>query len=214
MGIQVKICGLSDPDTLRAAVEAGADWVGFVFVEQSPRYVSYAAAADLLQETGDAVPVGLLVNPEDQTLETVTALGLPVLQLHGSETPSRVAEIKAQTGCEVWKAIGISTADDLASMQAYTTVADRLLLDAKPSDSNALKGGTGIAFDWTLLKNETPPLPWLLAGGLTAETVAAAVHATGARAVDVSSGVERARGVKDAALIQRFINAVRSIEYE
>ncbi|KCZ45484.1 phosphoribosylanthranilate isomerase [Hyphomonas pacifica] len=206
---QVKICGLTDPDLVRFAVQKGADWIGFVFVEASPRYVTEAAAATLLMQVGLAVPVALLVNPNDAQIERIVALGIRVLQLHGSETPERVAEIKAATGAEVWKALGVATSEDLERAALYTA-ADRLLIDAKPPEGADRTGGHGLAFDWTLLQGWGAPKPWLLAGGLTPDNVGEAIRLTGASAVDVSSGVERLKGLKDRALVQAFIEAAKA----
>ena len=212
MSVQVKICGLSEPETLRAAVRAGADWIGFVFFEKSPRNVTLAAAQTLLMGVGRAVPVALLVDPDDDLVRAVGALGFPILQLHGSETPERVGAIKALSGArEVWKAVGVASAADLQVAESYTGFADRLLLDAKPPSKADVPGGAGEAFDWALLKNWTAPLPWLLAGGLIPENVQEAIAATGARAVDVSSGVERARGLKDGQKIREFIAAAKDV---
>ncbi|RAN36560.1 phosphoribosylanthranilate isomerase [Hyphomonas pacifica] len=206
---QVKICGLTDPDLVRFAVQKGADWIGFVFVEASPRYVTEAAAATLLMQVGLAVPVALLVNPNDAQIERIVALGIRVLQLHGSETPERVAEIKAAKGVEVWKALGVATPEDLERAALYTA-ADRLLIDAKPPEGADRTGGHGLAFDWTLLQGWGAPKPWLLAGGLTPDNVGEAIRLTGASAVDVSSGVERLKGLKDRALVQAFIEAAKA----
>lgn len=205
--VMVKICGLRDPDMVAFAARSGADWIGLMFTP-SPREVTLAAAATLLLSVGRAVPVGVMVNPSDDEARAVTGLGIRVLQLHGTETPGRVAELKALTGAEVWKAVGVREAADLAHVARFTA-ADRLLIDAKPPEGTAIAGGHGAAFDWTLLKGWTPPRPWLLAGGLTPENVAAAVLETGAGAVDVSSGVERSRGLKDKDLVRAFLHAAK-----
>jgi phosphoribosylanthranilate isomerase len=203
---QVKICGLKDPDLVAFAAREGADWIGFMF-PVSPRQVTLAAAETLLLSVGKAVPVAVLLDPPDEEVRAVAALGFPVLQLHGQETPERVGQIKAMTGAEVWKVLGIRSAEDLAQAGDYGA-ADRLLLDAKPPEGDAQKGGHGAAFDWSLLKGWTAPKPWILAGGLTPENVADAIGQTAAPAVDVSSGVETAPGVKDAARIAAFLKAV------
>jgi len=188
MTVQVKICGLSEPDTLRTAARAGADWIGFVFFEKSPRHVTLAAAESLLLGVGKAVPVALLVDPSDTLVGDVGQLGFQILQLHGQETPERVSQIKQLSGAqEVWKAAGIASEADLANLASYVGHADRLLLDYKPPEMSEIPGGAGHVFDWSLLKNWTLPLPWILAGGLTPQNVAEAIAATGARAVDVSS---------------------------
>lgn len=209
MTVQVKICGLSEPDTVRVAASAGADWVGFVFFEKSPRYVTPQAAANLLMHVGNAVPVALVVDGSDALIDEIAALAIGVLQLHGSETPERAAEIRARTGCEVWKAVGVSGPGDLAHAATYAGAVDRLLLDAKPAAGADVPGGAGMVFDWPLLCDWDAPLPWLLAGGLTPDNVADAIGITGAQAVDVSSGVERARGLKSAALIRDFLAATK-----
>ncbi|MEL7481413.1 MAG: phosphoribosylanthranilate isomerase [Pseudomonadota bacterium] len=206
---KVKICGLTEPETLRIAVRERADWIGFVFVPESPRAITPEAAETLLMYVGEAVPVALLVNPDDAQIDRVRALGIRTLQLHGGETPEDVARIKARTGAEVWKAIGVSDPSDLARAETYTA-ADALLLDAQPPKGAARTGGHGATFDWALLANWTAPKPWLLAGGLTPVNVANAISATDAPAVDVSSGVEHVRGVKSGALIKDFIRAAKS----
>ena len=204
----VKICGLKDPDLVRFCATEGADWIGFVFAGASPRHVTPEAAETLLMGVGRAIPVALLVNPDNDLLAAVTGLRVPVIQLHGTETPERVAEIKRLTGCEVWKAIGVSEAADLARAGDYTA-ADRLLIDAKPPKGSGQAGGHGLPFDWTLLRGWESPKPWILAGGLTPENVAGAIAATGAPAVDVSSGVERVRGLKDRELVRAFLRAAK-----
>lgn len=207
---RVKICGLKDPDLVRFCAAEGADWIGFVFVEASPRYVTPEAAETLLLGVGRSVPVALLANADDALIDRVIATGIRVLQLHGQETPERVADIRARTGCEVWKAFGVETAEDLTGAGAYTA-ADRLLIDAKPPKEADRTGGHGIAFDWSILKGWTAPKPWILAGGLTPENVAEAIAATGAPAVDVSSGVERLRGLKDKELVRAFLRAAKEV---
>ncbi|MEL7452162.1 MAG: phosphoribosylanthranilate isomerase [Pseudomonadota bacterium] len=207
--VRVKICGLSEPDTVQAAARAGADWIGFTFVEASPRYVTVAAAASLLLHVGDAVPVALLVDPSDADVDAVIGLGIRTLQLHGGEPPDRVDAIKARTGAEVWKALGVAGPEDLAVAETYGR-ADRILLDAKPPADAGRTGGHGDVFDWSVLVGWEPPGPWMLAGGLTPENVRAAIAQTRAPAVDVSSGVERHRGIKSAALIKEFIAAAKA----
>jgi len=205
----VKICGLRDPDLVRLCAAEGADWLGFTFVEASPRHVTPEAAETLLLGVGRAKPVALLVDADDALIARVTGLGIRILQLHGAETPERVAEVKEMTGCEVWKAVGVATAEDLAGAGAYAA-ADRLLIDAKPPKGADRTGGHGTAFDWAILKGWQPPKPWILAGGLNPENVAGAIAATGAPAVDVSSGVERLRGLKDRELVRAFLRAAKA----
>jgi len=207
----VKICGLRDPDMVRFCAAQGADWIGFNFIAQSPRYVTPEAAETLLLSAGAAVPVALLADPGDSEVERVASLGFPVLQLHGAEPPARVATIKARTGREIWKAIGVADAGDLERAGEYAA-ADRLLIEARPPEGSDRTGGHGAAFDWSLLEGWTAPKPWILAGGLTPENVADAIARTGALAVDVSSGVERIRGLKDRELVRAFIRAARGAE--
>jgi len=209
--IKVKICGLKTPETLAAAVDAGAVYVGFNFFVNSPRYVDIATAADLAV----SVPAGvcktaLTVNADDATLDAILAdVPIDMLQLHGSETPARVAEVKARYGLPVMKAVGVADASDLPELDAYMRVADQILVDAKPPKGADLPGGNGVAFDWHLITGRRWPVPWMLAGGLTPENVAEAIRLTGARQVDVSSGVESAPGQKDPRLIRAFLDAVK-----
>lgn len=209
----VKICGLNDPAGLDAAVAARADMIGLVFFPPSPRAVTPAEAAALAarapRETGP-LRVGLFVDASDEAIATVlAALPLDILQLHGEETPARCAALRARFGLPVMKALGIATEADLTLLDAYAPAVDRFLLDAKPAPGAALPGGNASAFDWSLLAGRAIPRPWLLAGGLTPANVAEAIRATGAPGVDVSSGVEASRGVKDPARIAAFIRAAR-----
>ena len=208
--VQVKICGLSTPDHVRWAVAAGARYVGFVFFPKSPRNVDVETARTLALDVPPGVAkVALVVDPDDAALDAILArVPVDMLQLHGAENPARVAEIRARAGLPVMKAVGIAGAEDVARLDAYSLVADQLLVDAKPPKDAALPGGTGVPFDWGLLTGYHFQRPWMLAGGLTPANAAAAVRLTGARQVDVSSGVETAPGVKDEALIRAFIGAV------
>lgn len=211
--VAVKICGLSEPDHLRIAAEAGARYVGFVFFPKSPRHLGLGHAAELASLVPSGVAkVALTVNATDAELDAITgAVPLDMLQLHGKETPERVAEVKARFGLRVMKAIGVAEDEDLKQIDLYAQVADQLLIDAKPPRSAELPGGNGLAFDWRLLAGRKYwQKPWMLAGGLTPQNVAEAIRMTGARQVDVSSGVESAPGVKDAALIRAFLAAARS----
>lgn len=205
----VKICGLTSLDAVSAAVEAGARFIGFVFFPKSPRHVSVEQAAALAVEVPFGVmKVGLFVNPTDAALDEVLAqVPLDMIQLHGTETPARVQEVRARTGLPVMKAVGISGPQDLDALWDYGLVADMLLVDAKPPKDADLPGGNGLAFDWRLLVGRRWLKPWMLAGGLTPENVAEAVRLTGAQAVDVSSGVETAPGQKNTALIRDFVAA-------
>lgn len=208
MSVAVKICGLSQPESVDAALKAGARYLGFVFFEKSPRNVTPAKAAALAADVPLGIArVGLFVNPDDAALQSTLAhVPLDIIQLHGHESPARVAEVKALTGLPVMKAVGISEASDLDALWDYGLVADMLLVDAKPPKDAALPGGNGLAFDWRLLVGRQMVRPWLLAGGLTPDNVAQAIRLTRAPGVDVSSGVESAPGVKDAEKIRQFVS--------
>lgn len=208
---RVKICGLRNAADLRVAAEAGAGYVGLVFFEKSPRHVSLSEAAAI---TANAPPglckVALVVDADDATLDALTAaVPIDMLQLHGSETPDRVAEVKSRYGLPVMKAVGVASEADLPRLAEFGAVADQLLVDAKAPKGSDIPGGNGVAFDWRLIAGRRWPVPWMLAGGLTAQNVAEAVRLTGARQVDVSSGVEVTPGVKDPALIRAFVTAAR-----
>ena len=211
MSLIVKICGLSTEETLDAALAAGADMVGFNFFPKSPRFVTPARAAELAARVaGRAEIVAVTVDMDDTALaEIVAAVGPDGLQLHGAETPERVADVRKRFGRAVIKALPVATADDLAIAETYMTVADRLLLDAKPPKDATRPGGLGTPFDWTLLAGFDPDIPYLLSGGLKPGNVAEAVAITGAPGVDVSSGVESAPGRKEANLIRAFISNAR-----
>ena len=207
----VKICGLSTPGALDAALTAGADMVGFVFFPKSPRFVDFETARLLgAQARGRVRIVALTVDPDDALLaQIVEALDPDLLQLHGKESPERVADIAARFGRPTVKAIGVAAPDDLAVAAAYDGAADYLLIDAKAPKGAVLPGGNGLPFDWRLARDFAPKRPWLLSGGLDAGNVALAIRATGARGVDVSSGVESAPGVKDEIKIAAFLAAAR-----
>lgn len=213
MTLDVKICGITTEEAMDAAVEHGAAFVGLVFFPPSPRFVTAERAAelvDLLPE--DVAKVGLFVDPDDALLEEVlTHVRLDFVQLHGHESPERVDAIRQEFAVQVIKAIPVATAADLDAADAYADVADWLLFDAKPPADASRPGGNAVAFDWTLMKSRTWSLPWMLAGGLTPETVAEAVRQSGAVAVDVSSGVEDHPGVKNVAKIGAFLDIARSI---
>jgi phosphoribosylanthranilate isomerase len=213
--IDAKICGVSDRPAIEACVAGGARYVGFVFFPRSPRHVTPVQAAGLSAMLPDSiVPVALAVDPDDALIAEIDAqAGVSMYQLHGSETPERVADIKARTGKRVMKAIKVSDASDFDAAEAYLDVADMLLFDAKPPAemANALPGGNAVSFDWTLLAGRSWSLPWMLSGGLDPENVAEAIRVSGASAVDVSSGVENAPGVKDAGRIAAFLAAVKHV---
>jgi phosphoribosylanthranilate isomerase len=214
MPIDVKICGLRTVETLQAAVRAGAGYVGFVFYARSPRAVTPAEAGALALTVPPGVrKVGLFVDPSDRELaDALAAVPLDVVQLHGDETPDRVAQIRRLTGKPVFKAIRIEGPGDVARAHDYEDSADFLLFDAKPPKAmaGALPGGNGLAFDWRLIAGERWTRGWILSGGLTPENVAEAVERTGAAFVDVSSGVEDAPGIKSPARIEAFIAAARN----
>jgi phosphoribosylanthranilate isomerase len=208
--ISVKICGLTASDQVDAAVQAGARYLGFNFFPKSPRYVDPNKAAALAAVVPVGVAkVGLVVNATDAELDGILeAVPLDILQLHGAETPDRVTEVKERYGLPVIKVIGVADAGDLAAIDDYADVADQLLIDAKPPRDAVLPGGNGLSFDWRLLAGRKYwKLPWMLAGGLTPDNVGEAIRMTGARQVDVASGVESAPGVKDPDLVARFVKA-------
>ncbi|MEO6780396.1 MAG: phosphoribosylanthranilate isomerase [Bradyrhizobium sp.] len=213
MPLIVKICGLSTPETLDAALQAGADMVGFVFFPPSPRHIGMEAARDLGQRArGRAVKVALTVDADDATLANIVETLRPdILQLHGSETMARLRDIKQAFGLPVMKAIAVETPADLVPLPGYATVADRILFDARAPRGASRPGGLGAAFDWHVLENLELAIPFMVSGGLTRENVAAAVGLTRAGGVDVSSGVERALGVKDPEMIEAFIRTARAI---
>jgi phosphoribosylanthranilate isomerase len=207
----IKICGLSTPATLDAALDAGADMVGFVFFPKSPRHLDWPRARSLgRQVQGRAKIVALSVDADDDTLKRIVeALSPDLMQLHGRETPERVKRIGELCGVPTMKAIGIAARADLAGADAYTGAADYLLIDAKAPKDAALPGGNGRPFDWSLTRDFHAPVLWLLSGGLDPDTVATAIALSHARGVDVSSGVESAPGVKDEAKIRAFVAAAR-----
>jgi len=212
MALLVKICGLSTPETLDVALDAGADMVGFVFFPPSPRNISVETARALSARVkGRARKVALTVDADDLVLaQIVDALKPDVLQLHGHETPQRVTAIKQRFGLPAMKALAIETKSDLAAISSYTGVADRLLFDARPPREATRPGGLGKPFDWHLLENLNISMPFMLSGGLHAENVAEALRITRAPGVDVSSGVESAPGAKDPDKIRAFIRAARA----
>ncbi len=212
--IDVKVCGLTDATALAAAAAGGARWLGFVFYPPSPRSLSPERAASLAAAAPpDRLKVGVLVDPTDENLDQILRLvPLDALQLHGAETPARVAAIRAKTGRLVIKALKIAVREDLAPADDYAEVADLLLFDAKPAPgAGRLPGGNGESFDWELLQGLEVGRPWLLSGGLSFENLEAAVRLSGARAVDVSSGVEARPGHKDPARIRRFLEVAATI---
>jgi phosphoribosylanthranilate isomerase len=208
--VKVKICGVRTPAIVNTAAEAGADYVGLVLLPGSPRYVEVEEARVLAAiGKGKVGTVAVLVDADDALIDKVVERVRPdLLQLHGSETPDRVAAIRARAGLPVMKAVAIESAADVTEARAYAASADHILFDAKASPGAALPGGNGVAFDWLTLKGFAAP--FALSGGLTPDTVGEAIRMTGAALVDVSSGVERAPGEKDAELVRRFIRAAKS----
>lgn len=208
----VKICGLRTRDEIDAVAAAGAAYCGFMFFANSPRNLTIDQARTLAVDT----PVGLAkvavtVNADDAFLDALTdRVPLDMLQLHGSETPARVAEIKARFGLPVMKVVGVGEASDLSELDRFSRVADQILVETKPAKDATLPGGNGLIFDWRLIAGRRWPIPWMLAGGLTPDNVAEAIAMTGAKQVDVSSGVESAPGVKDPDRIASFVAAARA----
>ena len=207
---KIKICGINDAASLDAAIDVGADYVGLVFFPPSPRHVGSDVAARLAERSGPRIArVGLFVNATDGEIgDAVVAGRLDALQLHGAETPGRAAELRTIFGLPVWKAIAVSSADDIGRAQHYAGAADLILFDAK-TPKGTLPGGMGLSFDWSLLGHYRGSLPWGLAGGIAPGNVADAIGRTGAPLVDVSSGVESAPGVKDPDRIRAFVAAAR-----
>lgn len=211
---EVKICGLSTPEAVAAAIEGGADYIGFVFYPRSPRHVTPQQAAMLAKAVPASVKiVALTVDASDDLLgEIVEELRPALLQLHGDETPARVAETRQRYGVPVMKVLSVAGPEDIAAAHAYEDGADRLMFDAKPprEKKDALPGGNALSFDWHLLAGTHWKKPWLLAGGLRPENVAEAIRISGAPGVDVSSGVEEAPGRKSTALIKAFLKAAKA----
>jgi phosphoribosylanthranilate isomerase len=212
MPVTVKICGLSTPETLDAALEAGADMVGFMFFPASPRHLNLGTARELAARVkGRAKKVAVSVDADDAALENyIEAVRPDLLQLHGKETVARIRDIKAKFGVPVMKVIAVATAADLAAVAGYAAVADQILFDAKAPKDATRPGGLGTPFDWHLLENLKLAVPFIVSGGINAENVAEAARITGASGVDVSSGVESAPGKKDITLIRAFIAAARA----
>ena len=209
--VRVKICGLRDTAMIDAAAAAGAAYIGLMFFAKSPRNVSLTQARDLALKVPPGIAkVAVLVDPDDATLDAlVAAVPIDMLQLHGHETLARVAAVKARFGLPVMKVVGVADAADLVLLDDYARVADQILVETKPPKDAVLPGGNGLPFDWRLIAGRRWPIPWMLAGGLTAANVAESIRLTGARQVDVSSGVESAPGVKDAGRIAAFIAAAQ-----
>ncbi|MEO3997112.1 phosphoribosylanthranilate isomerase [Mesorhizobium sp. CAU 1732] len=212
MTLDIKICGLKTPEALDAALDGGASHVGFIFFPKSPRNIAPAEAGVLrARARGRAQSVAVTVDADDAFLDAIVeAMAPDMLQLHGRETPERTAAIKARYGLPVMKAFSISEADDLAAIEPFLGVADRFLFDAKPPKGSELPGGNGVTFDWTILAALDPGIDYMLSGGLTAANIRDALALANPPGIDVSSGVESAPGVKDAASIADFFKAVRA----
>lgn len=212
MTVKAKICGISTGAALSAAVSAGGAYVGFVFYPSSPRSVTVERASELAASVPPQVDtVGLLVDPDDEMLDRLArGVRLDWLQLHGTEAPDRVEAIRRRTGLRIVKAIRVAAEDDIDAARAYEPVADMILFDGKPpkESEGVLPGGNAVSFDWRLLAGRRWCRPWMLSGGLAAANVAEAIRVSGATAVDVSSGVESALGIKDPAKIREFLKAV------
>ena len=213
MRVEAKICGLNAPEAIAAAVEGGARYLGFVFFAASPRSVTPEQAARLGAGVPDGVlKVGLVVDADDEALARITSgAGIHMLQLHGAESPDRVAEVKARFHLPVIKAVPIAGLGDVERAGAYEDVADRLMFDARPPEGASRPGGNALAFDWRLIRGRQWRGPWFLAGGLDADNVGDAVKISGAKAVDVSSGVEEAPGRKSPDRIRAFLEAVAGL---
>ena len=212
---EVKICGLSEPETLGAALDAGAEYVGFMFYEPSPRNISYETAQALSAQTGDrAKKVAVTVDADDEKLDRICkALSPDYIQAHGTESPARVEEIRARTGVPVIKAIKVKDAADIAAASAYAGAAEMMLFDAKAPETleGALPGGNGISFDWSLIDGSEDRPRFMLSGGLRAANLQQAIEITRAPIVDVSSGVESSPGIKDSNLIEAFVSAAKRL---
>jgi len=212
MGVKAKICGISTPEAVSAALDGGAGFLGFMFFEKSPRNVAPDAAARLAQPVrGAAKIVAVVVDPDDAEVDRIArALKPDLIQLHGRETPARARAIGERAGCGVIKVAPVADAGDVAAAGAYESVVDHLMFETKPPKDAERPGGLGQPFDWSLLSGRRFQRPWFLAGGLDPWNLAAAVRESGAPLVDVSSGVERGAGLKDPALIRAFLDAAKS----
>lgn len=209
--IRTKICGLTRPQDVSSAVSAGAQYLGFNFFPKSPRAVSPQQARDLAVDVLPGVAkVALVVNADNALLDAITDTApIDMIQLHGGETPERVTEVRLRYGLPVIKVVGVADVEDLPQLAQFGKVADQLLVDAKPPKNAVLPGGNGLTFDWRLIAGRRWPVPWMLAGGLTPENVAEAIAMTGARQVDVASGVESAPGLKDPEKMRAFVRAAQ-----
>ena len=211
--IEIKLCGLKEPSHIEAAFSLGIKYLGFVFFDKSPRFLRNDSAKSLISLTPPGIiKVGLVVNPSDECLNSISGLNLDMIQLHGSESINRVKEIKSKFNFSLIKAIGIKEKKDLDLVERYSEVADHLLIDAKPSSNTSLPGGNGIKFDWTILEKKSWSFPWFLAGGLNANNITEALRMTKAKKVDLSSGVEDSNGRKSINKITSFVNKIKKYE--
>jgi phosphoribosylanthranilate isomerase len=211
--IEIKLCGLKEPSHIEAAFSLGIKYLGFVFFEKSPRFLRNDSAKSLISLTPPGIiKVGLVVNPSDECLNSISGLNLDMIQLHGSESIDRVKEIKSKFNFPLIKAIGIKEKKDLDLVERYSEVADHLLIDAKPSSNDSLPGGNGIKFDWTILEKRSWSFPWFLAGGLNANNITEALRMTKAKKVDLSSGVEDSNGRKSINKITSFVKKIKKYE--
>ena len=211
--IEIKLCGLKEPSHIEAAVSLGIKYLGFVFFEKSPRFLRNDSAKSLISLTPPGIiKVGLVVNPSDECLNSISGLNLDMIQLHGSESINRVKEIKSKFNFSLIKAIGIKEKKDLDLVESYSKVADNLLIDAKPSPNSRLPGGNGIKFDWTILEKKSWDFSWFLAGGLNVNNVTEALRMTKAKKVDLSSGVEDSKGRKSIIKITNFVKKIKRYE--
>ena len=211
--IEIKLCGLKEPSHIEAAFNLGIKYLGFVFFEKSPRFLRQDSAKSLISLTPPGIiKVGLVVNPSDECLNSISGLNLDMLQLHGSESVDRVKEIKSKFNFSLIKAIGIKEKKDLDLVESYSEVADHLLIDAKPSSNSSLPGGNGIKFDWTILEKKSWDFSWFLAGGLNTNNITEALRITNAKKVDLSSGVEDSNGRKSVNKITSFVKKLKKYE--
>ena len=211
--IEIKLCGLKEPLHIEAAFNLGIKYLGFVFFEKSPRFLKNDTAKSLISLTPPGIiKVGLVVNPSDECLNSISGLNLDMIQLHGSESINRVKEIKSKFNFSLIKAIGIKEKKDLDLVESYSEVADHLLIDAKPSPNSSLPGGNGIKFDWTILEKKSWDFSWFLAGGLNVNNVTEALRMTKAKKVDLSSGVEDSKGRKSINKITNFVKKIKKYE--
>tara|TARA_A100001015_G_scaffold202965_1_gene226769 strand:- start:29 stop:685 length:657 start_codon:yes stop_codon:yes gene_type:complete len=211
--IEIKLCGLKEPSHIEIAFNLGIKYIGFVFFEKSPRFIKKETAKSLISLSPPGIiKVGLVVNPTDDFLNSISGLGLNMLQLHGTESIDRIKEIKSKFDLSLIKAIGIKDNEDLDLAESYSEVADQLLIDAKPNPNNRLPGGNGIKFDWQILENKSWDFPWFLAGGLNTKNITKALVMTKAKKVDLSSGVEDSNGRKSITKIINFVKTIRKYE--